>query len=103
MTRSEISDTSIQFRGYDGTTGRYRTAFTDGESISTNVVLSVSAVVGTEPTQLPGLYETLDPNALDSLFTTSETRAEVTFSYAGCIVTVRNDGSILITPPNPSL
>jgi hypothetical protein len=83
-----------------------------GESLSEGVVWAVSAVSDAEP--VPGtradaaapplepLYTAVDPDALDAvsrLFDagTPDARAEVTFSYHGFEVTVRDDGRIHVT------
>ncbi|ELY30155.1 hypothetical protein C500_09384 [Natrialba magadii ATCC 43099] len=55
------------------------------------VINAVSAVADRDPTELPPLYETIDPDALDALLseqTETGVRPEVSFSYDGYAVTV---------------
>ena len=54
------------------------------------VVKRVATETGRDPKALPPLYETVDPDALAVAVETLDT-GRVTFSYAGCTVTVRAD------------
>lgn len=55
---------------------------------------------GVDPVELPPLYESIDPDALETLFAPAGTRSRnagrVTFEYAGCRVTVGTDGTVLV-------
>jgi hypothetical protein len=42
------------------------------------------------------LYEVIDLDALDDLFRSST--GTVTFEYQGCVLTVRHDGAVQISP-----
>lgn len=75
----------------------YHIACEQSELASTNVVLSVAAIEGTEPTSLPPLATTIDPDALDSLFA-GGVRGRISFQYTGYEVTVHSDGRIEIVP-----
>ncbi|QLH79552.1 hypothetical protein HZS55_20640 [Halosimplex rubrum] len=67
----------------------------DSRPPSEVVVSSVAAHKGVEQVALPPLYEALDPDALDALFTTPGGAAgRVTFDYAGCTVECASDGSV---------
>ena len=70
------------------------------ESFSYTVVESVARHKGTEEIELdPPLYEVLDPDALDALFTgRGETRCpgRISFEYSGCTVTVSSTGHVLV-------
>lgn len=68
----------------------------DAVTLSEAVISSVAAHKGIEATELPPLYDVLDPDALDALFETSSGRADgaVTFVYAGCTVECASDGSV---------
>ncbi len=60
----------------------------DGERPSTAIVTAVASVLERDPLELPPLYETVDPDALDSLLqhahrTDDTATHEVWFSYEG--------------------
>jgi hypothetical protein len=68
----------------------------DGDqSLSMTVIDAVSAVSNAEPAELPPLYESIDPDALDSLFT-AQTEGRVFFEFAGLPVTVHATGEVRI-------
>ncbi|MFC6835007.1 HalOD1 output domain-containing protein [Halomarina ordinaria] len=54
---------------------------------TTSVVEAVAKELAVDPTSLPPLYETVDPDALDSLATTGIT---VRFTHAGCDVHIED-------------
>ncbi|TYT63821.1 HalOD1 output domain-containing protein [Natrialba swarupiae] len=73
----------------------------DGERPSTAIVTAVASVLERDPLELPPLYETVDPDALDSLLqhahrTDDTATHEVWFSYEGVDVGVRSDGEIRV-------
>lgn len=80
---------------------------TDDSDISTTVVTAVARARGVDPTDLPPLYEHIDPEALDALVTHDVSRArqanlEITFAFAEYGVTVRSDGEVVVSgPPTP--
>ncbi|MFC6717117.1 HalOD1 output domain-containing protein [Natrialbaceae archaeon GCM10025810] len=103
---------------YDESAGTYH-VWSDGaayDPVSTALVVGVASVKGMEPDTLESLSTAVDPDALDALFAEwSETRSgpagaetalqeadsprcEVTLTYAGCQVTIRPDGEIVIEP-----
>jgi hypothetical protein len=71
------------------------------ESASSRVVVAVAEATGTDPAELPPLYEVIDPDALDAVFGAGvdgtggdrqwEDDRELRFSYAGREVSVRSD------------
>ncbi|MFD1587065.1 HalOD1 output domain-containing protein [Halorientalis brevis] len=66
-----------------------------GEALSSRVVRSVAAREGIGPASLsPRLFDVIDPDALDSLFTTTD--GHVTFPYCGYTVTVYADGQVTV-------
>lgn len=76
------------------------------DSISTRVVLAVADKTGGDPTDLPPLYEAINPDSLDALFEPSREgdgpdrrSCEVRFSYAGREVRVRN-GEVTVGQPS---
>lgn len=69
--------------------------------VSTAVVVAVADVTDTHPTDLPPLYDVVDPDALDAIFRPSGDGqpgpgVHVTFTMAGCTVSIR-DGAITVT------
>ena len=78
-----------------------RTAETD--PVSQTVVLAVADATGDDPMELPPLYDTVDPDALNELFDPSTGGAvgrsgRVEFTYAGCDVTVHADERVAVSP-----
>ena len=76
-----------------------RTAET--EPVSQTVVLAVADATGDDPMELPPLYDTVDPDALNRLFEdrtdgTERLGGSFEFAYADCDVTVRADGTVNI-------
>lgn len=61
--------------------------------VSERVIHAVAIEIGTDPGDLPLLYETIDPDALDALVETL-TDGKVIFQYAGFAVTVESTGVI---------
>jgi len=67
---------------------------------STAVVSAVAAHDGVDETDLPPLYDAVDPDALDALLASVQRagpdKASVTFEYAGHTVVVSDDGTVSI-------
>lgn len=65
------------------------------------VIDVVSAIQDVEPADLTPLYQTLDPDALDSLCANEGQGAQPTirFDYEGLIVTVSASGTITVVEP----
>lgn len=101
MTESERSDDE---ESPSDTRGAIQAEFDWSEvSPSTAVVETVAIAVDSEPTVLEPLYETVDPDALDTLIRSLETNstdedATVTFALDGHEVTVRRDGTVGVRP-----
>lgn len=76
----------------------------DRETENTPVYAVVSAIAeatGDDPLdELPPLHETIDPDALNSLFTSrsSTTVSQVSFQYAGYVVVVKGSGEVHVHP-----
>jgi hypothetical protein len=65
------------------------------EPLSRTVVETLASVEGVSPTELDEpLFSSVDPDALDSLFTGSDGR--VTFVHDGYLVTVSSDGDVAV-------
>jgi len=72
------------------------------DSVSNTIIEVVAEADGVEPTELPPLYDAVEPDALDMVFSSpkpSTTRTGIfQFPYAGFVVTVRSkDNTILVT------
>lgn len=63
---------------------------------SVAVIEAVGAVSNSEPTDLPPLAETIDPDALDSLFSSPASTGRVVFRYAEYTVAVSADRTVRI-------
>lgn len=65
-------------------------------SLSTSVVMGVAAILELDPVELDPLYEQMDGDALDALFTDEEVRrgTAVAFRYEGIWVTIHEDGDV---------
>ncbi|ELZ14904.1 hypothetical protein C477_19217 [Haloterrigena salina JCM 13891] len=72
----------------------------DGD-ISIAVVTAVAAERDVEPTELPPLYESIDPDALDALFEPTRTsgprRGRLEFTYDGHAIVVECGSDLEIT------
>lgn len=68
---------------------------------SSAVVLAVSEVRNTDPSELDPLFGVIDPEALDQLFESKETpTGTIEFEYDDFEVSVRKSGEIYLTPRN---
>lgn len=67
-------------------------------TVALSVIEAVAAVSGTEPTEFEPLYNAVDPDALNKLFASFQTRSEglVSFTLDGYDVTVASSGEIEI-------
>lgn len=66
-----------------------------GETASARVIRTVADTTATDPLELPPLYETIDPDALDALVE-DMTSGTISFSYIGRDITVHSDGTVTI-------
>jgi hypothetical protein len=64
-------------------------------TVSEQVVEQVARATGTDPLELPPLYDSIDPDALDSL-ARGPGDVEVSFEYAGQEVCVESGGAIRV-------
>lgn len=70
------------------------------EQFSVRVVQEVADVTGTDPLELPPLYEAIDSEALEEICRSDAPSLRVQFSYAGCEVTVRDTDDIDVEGQN---
>lgn len=67
-----------------------------GTSVSEQVVQAVANKSNTDALDLPPLFDTLDPDSLDTLIQEMN-KGEVAFDYAGQHITVNSRGEVVIT------
>jgi len=67
------------------------------ETPVTAVIEAVAEATDSDPLDLPPLYESVDSDALNTLFKGSETSVQVVFQYAGFEVVVQ-DGEVVVEP-----
>jgi len=69
-----------------------------------DVVESIAAEAGRDPTELPPLYDAIDPDVLTSFVDSASDDASLQFQYCGNVVTVSGSGAVEIAPlAEPSL
>lgn len=66
--------------------------------VMARVVEEVAERTGTSPYELPPLFDTIDPDALERVIE-SLNEGMVQFEYAGETVTVRSDGQVTVGTP----
>lgn len=73
---------------------------TGDEAVSQQVIEAVADAKGVDPLDLPPLYDSIDPDALDALFSHADSSSSITelsLQIAGCEVLVRGNGEVTIT------
>ena len=75
---------------------------TRNQTVSETVVSTVAEFIGSEPTSIDPLYDTVDPDALNALFDGDRvisdcTPSSVAFTYCGCDVVVAADGVVQVS------
>ena len=71
------------------------------DAISETVVTAVADAKGVDPLDLDPLYDSIDPDALDSLFGHAGAGVSIrklSFEMADCEVLVRGSGEVVVTP-----
>lgn len=68
-------------------------------AVSTRIVRRVAKATNRNETELPLLYDAIDPEALDTLIARMSD-GEISFDYAECRITVRGDETIRIEAPS---
>jgi hypothetical protein len=75
----------------------------DSQSPAVVVVETVAEIDNVDPTELPPLADTIDPDVVDQLVTSagsdSDSLAALCFTFSGWNVFVRADGTIIIGDP----
>ncbi len=79
----------------------HRELDTDGENPGVQIATIVAELEGTEPTDVADMYGCVD-GVLDHLFSnppSPDAQMEITYSYEGYRVTVRQDGTVELVRP----
>ena len=64
------------------------------QSASEAVTEVVAVATNTSPTDLPPLYDSIDPDALNDVVRSLGDEGRVVFPYFGCTVAVNGDGNL---------
>ncbi|MFC7202157.1 HalOD1 output domain-containing protein [Haloferax namakaokahaiae] len=76
-----------------------RPAHDDEETLLEQILRCVAVAKNTPPTELPPMYDVIDPDALDSLDSACQNGlCSLTIHYAGFDVHVRSGGRIWLIP-----
>jgi len=62
------------------------------------ILSTVASAAGCEEQELDVLYESVDPDAVETLFRDGTEGIELSFLFAGYRVTVRGDGTVFVEP-----
>ena len=71
----------------------------DDVPASHTIITTLSDELGIDPLEMQPLYEAVDPDALDALFSSASNRGTnvtITFEYCGHAVTVTSEGTVTI-------
>lgn len=102
---TELDDWWTRSIEYDERSNTYRVDYS-GESLATAIIMAVSVANDCDCNDLPTLYDVIDPDALETVFSPFEPgspNAQVSFSYAECRVTVRDDNTLIVQPSESML
>jgi hypothetical protein len=64
----------------------------------TDIVETIAAQTGRDPTELPPIYDAIDPDALSRFVESTDSTASIEFHYCGNEVTVSGSGAVDIAP-----
>lgn len=80
----------------------HQTRIEPSEEPSHAIITTVAALADVPADELPPLYDSIDPDALDALFDSSGDRSDLqlSFSYFEYDVTVHQEGEIVVTAVN---
>lgn len=103
MTEPEESPPDPSDRDANGGERQFWHDWTGPASLSTTVVLAAAEVTGRAPADLPPLNDSIDPDALDSIFspgldTTLRTEGYVAFEFVDYDVRVHANGNVVFSP-----
>jgi hypothetical protein len=69
---------------------------------TTAVVDTVAKDAGSDPTELPALYDELDPGALNKIVESGEPDISVSFVYNDRNITVHGQGDVVVRSQDPT-
>lgn len=69
---------------------------------TTAVVDTVATDAGSDPTELPALYDELDPGALNRIIESGEPDISVSFVYNDRNITVHGQGDVVVRSQDPT-
>lgn len=80
----------------------HQTRIEPSEAPTTAIITTVAALADVPADELPPLYDSIDPDALDALFDSSSDRSDLrlSFSYFEYDVTVHQERDIVVTAVN---
>lgn len=73
---------------------------TRSTTVSERVIEEVATTINSDALELPRLYDAVDPDALDALVERMSD-GEISFTYAGQVVTVDSAGTVDVEDPAP--
>lgn len=84
---------------------QYTTEQSGDGNVSERVVAAVADARDVDPLELPPLFNVVNPDALDQLFTYGHSdeagvSEQVVFTFAGYKVVVQSDGEVTVTAPS---
>jgi len=65
-------------------------------TIVDEIIEQVATREKSDPFSLPPLYETIDPNALETVFESSNDMLIIQFSYYGYDITIEDSGTVTV-------
>lgn len=88
----DLTDAEFTYE-FDAQEGRYRVAYDSVDATpSLAIITVVSTITGKDPVDLDPIHESIDPDALDALFTAEFSSVNrLTFQYCGYEITVGTD------------
>lgn len=104
MTEDDDPRRDVGTEGDGGTRTFHWHAGGRGSGPAQTVIEGVATVTDTDPKRLRPLYEVVDPEGLDALFSPTDegeresSNGRVTFRFEGCTVCVHADGRVTVTP-----
>lgn len=64
--------------------------------VSNRVIRNVARETDTSPPELPALFETVNPDALESIVRSADGQVTVEFEYGGCTVRVDSQRGVSV-------
>jgi hypothetical protein len=104
---SSIAGIHLSEFEFDEESGLCQTHYDQSTTTPSRAVIAVLAeVMGTDPTELSPLYDSVDPDALDTIVRVRDPHdgdAEVTFTHEGHTISVHSYGKVVVALPDHEL